>query len=209
MQCTISRSHTVQSVLKELRRDIVMGNIPNDTPVTELQFAKDYDCSRAALRGALTVLEGEGLIRVMPNGTKRISSLTKEDICHIYELRSYVECTALSQALSADSLDIGRLVMVLENAKNGSDFLSLDALFHETLVSMSGNKALMQTWRTFSPVIRELFSLNFSQSRTLEDSMQDRHMHIIKLLMEKDKEAVEVLREHIEEARRLSCGENI
>ena len=206
MQSTMNRSNTVQAVLKQLRRDIVMKNLENDTPVTELQFAEEYGCSRAALRGALTVLEQEGLIRVMPNGTKRISSLTPEDINNLYELRTYVECSAAKQILARGSMDISRLIKVLEDAEE-MDFLDCDALFHETLVAMSGNKALMQTWRTFVPVTRELFVLNFSHSEDIKDTLQERHQLIAKLLFAKDEKVLEVLKSHIAEAKVLSVVE--
>ncbi|MBE7042564.1 MAG: GntR family transcriptional regulator [Ruminococcaceae bacterium] len=208
MQGTMKRSSTVQAVLQEVRRDIIMGSLENDTPITELQFSAHYGCSRAALRGALTVLEQEGLIRVMPNGTKRICSLTTEDINHLYELRTYVECTAAKQILQKESMDISRLLKVLEEAKETLDFLDSDALFHETLVAMSGNKALMQTWKTFVPVTRELFVLNFSLAEGMKESLEERHMLIAKLLLERDEQAVQVLQSHIEEARRLSVGKN-
>lgn len=206
MQGTMNRSNTVQAVLKQLRRDIVMKNLENDTPVTELQFAEEYGCSRAALRGALTVLEQEGLIRVMPNGTKRISSLTFEDINNLYELRTYVECSAAKQILDRGAMDISRLIKVLEDADD-MDFADCDALFHETLVTMSGNKALMQTWRTFVPVTKELFLLNFSHSQAVKDSLQERHQLIVKLLFEKDEKVLDVLKSHIAEARELSVVE--
>lgn len=206
MQGTMNRSNTVQAVLKQLRRDIVMKNLENDTPVTELQFADEYGCSRAALRGALTVLEQEGLIRVMPNGTKRISSLTFEDINNLYELRTYVECSAAKQILDRGAMDISRLIKVLEDADD-MDFADCDALFHETLVMMSGNKALMQTWRTFVPVTKELFLLNFSHSQAVKDTLQERHQLIVKLLFEKDEKVLDVLKSHIAEARELSVVE--
>ena len=91
MQGAMNRSATVQAVLKQLRRDIIMKNLKNDTAVTELQFSQDYGCSRAALRGALTVLEQEGLIRVMPNGTKRISTLSEDDINNLYYVKTQEE----------------------------------------------------------------------------------------------------------------------
>ena len=206
MQSTMKRSSTVQAVLSDLRRDIVMKKLENHTPVTEVQFANEYGCSRAALRGALTVLEQEGLIQVLPNGTKRICTLSIEDINNLYELRSYVECLAAKQALKKEKLDVSKLIKVLEDAKENMDFPDSDALFHETLVSMSENKALMQTWRTFMPVTRELFILNFSHSEKLKDSLEERHMLIAKLLLERDEKVVEVLKKHIEEARLLSVG---
>ena len=203
MQGAMNRSATVQAVLKQLRRDIIMKNLKNDTAVTELQFSQDYGCSRAALRGALTVLEQEGLIRVMPNGTKRISTLSEDDINNLYGLRTYVECSAVKQILEKTTPDISRLMKVLEDASD-TDFLECDTLFHETLVAMSENKALLQVWRTFVPVIRELFMLNFTHSQTLKDTIQERHMLIVKMLVNKDERVTEILNSHIEEARRLS-----
>ena len=203
MQGAMNRSATVQAVLKQLRRDIIMKNLKNDTAVTELQFSQDYGCSRAALRGALTVLEQEGLIRVMPNGTKRISTLSEDDINNLYGLRAYVECSAVKQILEKTTPDISKLMKVLEDASD-TDFLECDTLFHETLVAMSENKALLQVWRTFVPVIRELFMLNFTHSQTLKDTIQERHMLIVKMLVNKDERVTEILNSHIEEARRLS-----
>ena len=92
---------------------------------------------------------------------------------------------------------------VLEDASD-TDFLECDTLFHETLVAMSENKALLQVWRTFVPVIRELFMLNFTHSQTLKDTIQERHMLIVKMLVNKDERVTEILNSHIEEARRLS-----
>ena len=82
-----------------------------------------------------------------------------------------------------------------------------DAMFHETLVSMSENKALIQTWRTFMPVVRELLKLNFSYCEKLRDSLEERHMLIAKMLFDKDKNVIEILKNHIEEARILSIEE--
>lgn len=206
MQNTMNRSGTVQAVLRQLRRDIIMKKLDDDTPVTELQFSENYGCSRAALRGALTVLEQEGLIRVMPNGTKRIRSLSSDDINNLYELRTYVECSAAKQILSKEFMDVSRIIKVIEKAGD-TDFLDCDALFHETLVDMSGNRALMQVWKTFSPVLRELFVLNFSHSEKIRDTLQERHLLIAKMLLEKDEKVIDILQKHIEEARNLSVSE--
>ncbi len=206
MQSTMNRSGTVQAILKQLRRDIIFKNLKDETPVTELQFAEKYGCSRAALRGALTVLEKEGLIRVMPNGTKRISSLNYDDINNLYDMRTYVECSAARHILAKDHMDISRLIKVIEMADD-MDFLECDSLFHEMLVDMSGNKVLKQVWGTIAPVIRELFMLNFSHSEKIKDTLKERHLIISKMLLERDEKVIDVLKNHITEARMLSVLE--
>lgn len=207
MQDAIKRSGTVQAVLKDLRRDIILKKLHDGTQVTELQFSEKYQCSRAALRGAITVLEHEGLVRIMPNGTKWICSLTTEDINNLYELRTYVECSAVKQALKKGIINASGLLKIIEEVEGGSDFLDCDARFHETLIDMSGNKALMQMWKTFIPVTRELFALNSSHSVSVREAFQERHMLITKMLMNKDEKVVEMLETHINEARELSLEE--
>ena len=206
MRGTMTRSTTIQAVLTALRRDIIMKNLEDASPVIEIVFAEKYSCSRAALRGALTVLEQEGLIKVMPNGTKTISALSDNDINHLYELRKYVECSAAKQLLEKENMDISKLIKALEGEK--ASFLDADAAFHETLVSLSGNKALMQVWKTFMPVMKELFLLNFSVAKKMEDTLNERHMKIAKLLLDRNAKAIYLLEEHIEEARKLSVGKN-
>lgn len=210
LQGTMKRSATVQAVLPLLRHDIITGKLENDLPVTEIVFSETYGCSRAALRGAINILEQEGLIKVMPNGTKKICSLSNNDINNLYELRSFVECTAAKQILSKKNMDISRLIAVLETSDKSTtiDFIDADAMFHETLVELSGNKALMQVWKTFMPVMRELFLINFSVAEKMEESLTDRHMHLAKLLFDRDDTVINVLKAHIEEARALSTGKN-
>ena len=145
----------------------------------------------------------------MPNGTKRISSLTTEDINNLYELRTYVECTAVKQALSKENVNVSSLMKVMEEADAEDDFLDCDAKFHETLVSLSNNKALMQMWKTFMPVTRELFSLNFSHSQNVKDAFQARHMLITKMMFDKDEKVVDILKSHINEARELSLSDEM
>ena len=202
----MNRSGTVQAVLKQMRRDIVFKNLKDESPVIELKFAQKYGCSRAALRGALTVLDKEGLIRVMPNGTKRISSLSNDDINNLYEMRTYVECSAARHILNKDHLDISRLIKVMEMADD-MDFIECDSLFHEMLVDISGNKVLKQVWRTIAPVMRELFLLNFSHSEKIRDTLKERHLIISKMLFEKDEKVIDVIKNHITEARMLSVLE--
>ena len=206
MRNTIKRSGTVQPVLQALRRDIVMGTLEDGAPVTEIAFAQAYSCSRAALRGALAVLEQEGLVTLHANGTKNISLLTEEDVNNLYRLRSYVECSAAEQFLKHATHDISPLLKVLDQAETDSSegFFDSDEAFHAALVSLSGNKALMQTWHTFHPLMRELFSVNLLVSGDLAVFFTDRHLKIARRLFNGDGRAIEELASHIEEARLLS-----
>jgi len=124
----------------------------------------------------------------------------------LYELRSYVETSAARQLLSKEKMDISRLIAVLEDAEKNEalDFYDADALFHETLIKLSGNKALMLVWRNLVPVMKELFILNVSRNKDIEGSLCKRHMQIARLLFERNRKAIDVLERHIEEARELS-----
>ena len=69
----LSRSGSVQHILRALRRDIIRYRYKDGQQIRELELADKYDASRAAVRGALMVLEKEGLIVTHKNGTRTVS----------------------------------------------------------------------------------------------------------------------------------------
>lgn len=206
MVTAIKRSETVQVVLQQLRRDIVMGELKDKTPVKEVLFAEKYNCSRAALRGAIAVLAQEGLVKVHSNGTKHISALTVEDINHLYQLRTYIECTAVKQLLDKKTFELSKILSVLD--QKGKDILETDLLFHSTLVELSENKALIQTWHLFIPIIQEIFYMNFAVSKEIKQTFTGRHEQLVHLIVNKDEKAVSTIEKHIEEARQISVLKN-
>lgn len=212
-QSLLKRSNTVQNILNDLRRDIILCRYKNHTQVTELGISKKYDCSRAAVRSAFIVLEKEGLIISKGNGTKEISCLSKEDIDNLYELREYLELTSINHFYNKKLTDLSLVFDVvnkfgnLENL-NVEEVLELDAQFHTALIKISKNKALIQAWLNISDVIKEVFSMNMTESEEYRNwflhSFRERHVELMSVLMSSPDKMYELLGNHIKDAHEIS-----
>ena len=212
-QSLFQRSTTVQNILKELRRDIMQHKFRNQTQVTELQLAGAYGCSRAAVRNALFVLEKEGLVVTRENGTRSISCFERGDIDNLYELRSYLELTAIKHIASHKENDFTAVLQVV-NRFGGTDtldveeILELDMQFHTAIIKTSRNKAVLQAWLNISDVVRELFSLNMTESAEYKSrfrqTFRERHLELTAALLGDPEKLLVLMESHIQHAHEVS-----
>lgn len=92
-----------------LRRDILDGAFPRDSPLLETALSTRYGTSRAPIREALTLLEHDGLIERAARGY-RVRAGRPEDVVEIYEARIALEAeAAAAAALRHTELDLARL----------------------------------------------------------------------------------------------------
>lgn len=207
------RSSTVTPVLQQMRRDMIFGAYPDGAAIRELDLAQRYSCSRTAVRSALLVLEKEGLVAAHPNGTKTVSRLTCEDIHNIYELREFIELTALRQIFRQQNRDLSATLRAVNQIMNSAGLsadmiLQIDADFHSSIIQSSRNKALYHAWNNISGVMQTLFQLNISESPEYRDfflaAFRERHLELFTLFMTDEKTSAEQFSEHIREAREIS-----
>jgi GntR family transcriptional regulator of gluconate operon len=203
------RPEVGKKVLAQLRRDIVLYNYKNGEQIKELELAEKYDCSRAAIRGAVVVLQKEGLIKIHKNGTKTVECLSRQDIEDLYELREYIEISAVKRIMKNKIKDFAGIFdivnSVYSDVKDTVSQLDIDIAFHTEIIRASGNKALLQAWSNISSVIREICSLNLTDSEYesfFKGNFEDRHISLMRALLdvEDNGEAVEKFRQHIAEA---------
>lgn len=143
-----------QKAYVELRTKILSQQLPQGTRLKEDLWAKNLMVSRIAVREALTRLLGEGLVEAGPKGGYFIQALKPEEIHEIRELREILELGALSLAYA--KMTRGKLDML---EKINDDFAIMvkrgywagaceaDIKFHETLVAMSENSKLINTYQ--------------------------------------------------------------
>jgi DNA-binding GntR family transcriptional regulator len=139
--------------------DIMHGSLRPGEIVTETALAEKYGISRTPIREALYRLEIEGLINTTKR-TKRIYSLTAEDIKEIFELKELIEGdVALSAAGKISDtqkeefekiiLEMNRLREVTPKDETEAkafldEWLLADSKFHQLLFRIAGNKRSQQ-----------------------------------------------------------------
>ena len=177
------------------------------THLVEDALAAEYDVSRGPVRDALRQLESQGLVESRRRGYF-VVGLTQEDIDDLYELREAIELVAVAKAmerLTADQVNAGRAIVqeMTECAGRSAaaEFADADMRFHALLYEMSGNRRLIDVWKSYEPVFASIIQLTVEEDVDLHPSARD-HGHLIDLLEGNDPEALRTeLRDHLSGAR--------
>ena len=74
------------SVVEILKNEILLGNIPSGTEMTQNELATSLGVSRMPVREALILLEYQGLVDRLPNNHVRVSQLSEEYFQKIFEM---------------------------------------------------------------------------------------------------------------------------
>ena len=74
------------SVVEILKHEILLGNIPSGTEMTQNELATSLGVSRMPVREALILLEYQGLVDRLPNNHVRVSQLSETYFRKILEL---------------------------------------------------------------------------------------------------------------------------
>lgn len=118
-------------------------------------LARQFKVSHIPIREALKRLETVGLITREPNKSAHVLELSREDIEHIFQVRTALEGLAIS--LAAPRLDalnrrrLQSLVQTMRENTKSKDFAKLfaaDKEFHETIWALSGNPFLVKSLST-------------------------------------------------------------
>src|SRR5437764_9035294 len=86
-------SQTMRALLR-LRELLLSGEFAPGARMSELPLVERLGVSRTPLRLALSALEHEGLLRVLPGGGYAVREFTRADIDDAIELRGVLEGTA-------------------------------------------------------------------------------------------------------------------
>src|SRR5690625_3833023 len=89
----------VLGVVKRLRSEILNGNLKKGDRLVQDEWANKLKVSRMPIREALTQLEMEGLIELIPHKGAVVTPITKQDIEEIYIIRSTIEGIVVQQSL--------------------------------------------------------------------------------------------------------------
>jgi DNA-binding GntR family transcriptional regulator len=158
----LSRSVYSGWVAATLREAIIDGELEAGTPLVEMRLAEQLSVSRGPVRSALHVLEGEGLVRTMPNGRTAVVGFDDADLKDLLGVRYEMESTAIRWAV-ARRADITPLEGALEaiRAEGGSTprLVELDIDFHRTMVELAGSRFLVHAWLAIAPVLHTVITI--------------------------------------------------
>lgn len=132
---------TVQYVAEQLRKAILNGTLQRGDRLIQEEWAEKLNVSRMPIREALTQLQLEGLVEMVPNRGAVVTPITREDIEEIYQLRAFLEGLAAEMSLpyltieNKQQLEVILLEMeTLEiSSETNEEYIRLNNSFHEVL----------------------------------------------------------------------------
>ena len=192
----------VENIAEALELKIAEREFEPGARLGEQEVASRLGSSRGALREALRILEGRGLVKRTPNAGVRVVELTREDAQHLYGMRKVLECAACKFAASSfTSEDMAGLDALLEkhagrqDVKTGENYRQAYGGddFHYVIAERCGNPYLTQL------LCHDLYSLirlvRFHISATpgrAEDALAD-HKAIASAIRHRDGELAALL----------------
>lgn len=192
---TLTHGSAAQSILEELRAEIISGHLQSGERLGEVALAERFAVSRGPVREALRSLADSGLVSFAPNIGARVRRMTIEDARSLYEVRAALESEAARLAASRASVDDSRqLTDLLQGqepivrAHPHGAYLQGggDTDFHAVVSRLSDNRLIM----------RLLFDELYPQLMLLRQQHQNVRGR-----------GVEALREHERIAEAISQGE--
>ncbi|NUR91411.1 MAG: GntR family transcriptional regulator [Nonomuraea sp.] len=155
-----------ETVYATLKERIIEGELSPGERLIERDLAAELDVSRVPVREALSRLEAERLVVLVPRQGVLVSPFTPADVEDFFDVRESLEVLAARLAAErADEEGLATLRDALERAEEAtrsgdpSRIARVNAEFHTTVVRLSGNALLIDMMRPLEARLRWLFRL--------------------------------------------------
>ena len=182
--------------------------------LSEKEIESKYKLSRTPVRNALSKMERDGIIEIIPRKGALIKFLTIQDVIEIFQVRKALE--GLAAGLASRNVDLEELVKfenfyldTLRNIQNENpqEVAHFGIRFHEFIINCTANhriKNILEGLRVQLEICRIFFlhqNSNVQPSRTIQSVKE--HLEIIEALKSGNEELAEArMRNHIANAEK-------
>jgi len=195
---------STEQIVEKVWLSIAERRLRTGVQLKEAQLATIFNVSRARIRRALTVLERDGLVRIIPNRGAFISKPSVDEARDVFFVRRTVErCVIERLCKTVSKADLKRLRdhVALErtaNAKNiTTDIIKLSGGFHLLLAGTVGSDFLYTTMRDL--ISRSSLITAVYRNTDRINCGPDEHADIVEAIAGKDAEkATHLMAHHLE-----------
>jgi DNA-binding GntR family transcriptional regulator len=190
----IQSTSVARLIAEAISDQVVQGTLSPGTRLNEVALAQQFGVSRGPLREAIRLLEDTGLLRQEKNRGAFVREIRLAEAADIYDVRAGLD--ALTGRLLCDRIteaDIATLRKLTQRMKKlrASDidaFHQLNLAFHDTLVVMTGNATLLETYRKLTKQLVLFRRRNLSAPMAISNFAKE-HSRIVDLLEQRDANA--------------------
>lgn len=143
-------------VFDQLQNDIINGKYRDGDNLIETRLSEEMGVSRTPIREAITQLELEGLVKLIPNKGAIVKGIKDKDVEDIYTIRMRIE--GLAARWAAKNINDTELYELKEICDLGEFYtkrndlvhiMKVDTAFHELVLKASGSVPLLHMLKTF------------------------------------------------------------
>ncbi|HWO97217.1 MAG TPA: GntR family transcriptional regulator [Bacillus sp. (in: firmicutes)] len=135
------KSTVVNYVTANLRKAILNGTLKKGDRLIQEEWAERLNVSRMPIREALTQLQIEGLVEMVPHKGAIVTPITRDNIEEIYHTRSLLEGLAVEKSIpfltDQDKIQLKEILVQMEELQlcdeTNERYIQLNASFHEIL----------------------------------------------------------------------------
>jgi DNA-binding GntR family transcriptional regulator len=208
MQVIVRPPSLTETVLQQLRQQIVQGDLELGTLLSERVLAEKLGVSKTPVREALFQLRTEGLVRIVPQRGAFVFTLSAAEVRDLCEFRLTLETAALGMAAERNHAalvkDLKQVLKTMEQARAASDrktYLSADTAFHEAFFASCGNTYLHDTYLLHMGKIAALRTHLSTKPMHTEKSFAEHVAMVDDIGKGKTAAALSVLRSHIDRTK--------
>jgi DNA-binding GntR family transcriptional regulator len=199
-----------QIVYDKLLRAIVQGRLDLGEPLSENDLARALNLSKAPIRESLGELRVRGLVEVVQRSGTYVFSPTADQIAQLCDYRALLETNALviSSRREPKALveTLRHIVTRMKEAQLHQDLFAnneLDKQFHMTLIRLSGNRYLTESYEHIGLTVEALRYRVMSTS-LYHSKVQEEHARLVELIAGGQiAKAARLLEQHIQRVRRV------
>lgn len=203
------QQHSLPDLVQmEIERLILSGELMAGSKLNEAMFATKLGVSRGPVREAFRALEGSGLVRQEKNQGVFVRQISVEEADEIYEVRAWLDelvgrklAAQITEEQLAELRDMLSRMDEFVEKKDVDGYHKLNLEFHDSLVRMTGNQKLLDTYRRLVNELNLYRRTALGQKGTLPVSTREHH-EIVDMIASRDAAAAgEKMRTHVMESR--------
>jgi DNA-binding GntR family transcriptional regulator len=191
------------AMLRQAIADADIYQSKDEIRLDERLLSETLGVSRTPVREAMTLLEQEGFLRMVPRRGIYIVRKSKREIVEMIQMWAALESMAARLAtLNATDEEIARLRHMFDSfrdttpAEHIAEYSDANIAFHQAIVELSKSQVILETIKNIFIHVRAIRRLTISQSDRASRSIVD-HLRIIEALEERDTELAErLVRQH-------------
>lgn len=202
------RAGLKQKAYREIRQRIVGGEFIPGTVLSESGLVELVGVSRTPVREALSCLEQEGLVRIIPKCGIAVKSLSVQEINALFEMRTILEPYVIRRY--ADRIPRDQLLSTwraMERAymeSDAEDQYRLDAQLHRLIHESAANPYINRIMEQAVVENTRIRTLMGTIPSRLKDSYEEHRSIVEALLAERCEDAAAAMEAHLRIAHQLA-----